>query len=246
MPFIGKHVVITGGAGAIGLAMATEFVGQGATVTLLDMRSPDEIRDLIADLRAEYRQVDVRDPDAVGEVVDRLAPIDVAIGNAGVYLGSSVLDISAADWRMQIDVNLTGVFFFAQAAARMMVKLGRPGAILFTGSWAQEIPGPKGAAYGTSKAAVRMLARCMALELGPLGIRVNVVAPGMVNAGMAKRQIQLDPEFARKAEKGIPLGKLQTAEQVAKASVFLCSDAAEAITGVTLLVDGGASLFKYE
>ena len=84
----------------------------------------------------------------------------------------------------------------------------------------------------------------MALELGPLGIRVNVVAPGMVNAGMAKRQIQLDPEFARKAEKGIPLGKLQTAEQVAKASVFLCSDAAEAITGVTLLVDGGASLFE--
>jgi NAD(P)-dependent dehydrogenase (short-subunit alcohol dehydrogenase family) len=246
MSFLGKHVVITGGVGAIGLAMATEFVDQGAAVTLLDMRNPNEIRDLIADLRAEYRQVDVRDPDAVGEVVDRLAPIDVAIGNAGVYLGSSVLEISAADWRMQIDVNLTGIFFFAQAAARKMVKLGRPGAILFTGSWAQEIPGLKGAAYGTSKAAVRMLARCMALELGPLGIRVNVVAPGMVNAGMAKRQIQLDPEFARKAEKGIPLGKLQTAEQVAKASVFLCSDAAEAITGVTLLVDGGASLFKYE
>ena len=93
MPFLGKHVVITGGAGAIGLAMATEFVDQGATVTLLDMRNPNEIRDLIADLRAEYRQVDVRDPDAVGEVVDRLAPIDVAIGNAGIYLGSSVLDI---------------------------------------------------------------------------------------------------------------------------------------------------------
>jgi len=115
-----------------------------------------------------------------------------------------------------------------------------------TGSWAQEVPGPRGAAYGVSKAGLRMLARCMAFELGPMGIRVNVVAPGIVNAGMAKRQLQVDPEFARLAKRSIPLGELQSAVQIAKAAAFLCSDAADAVTGAVLLVDGGASLFKYE
>ena len=91
-----------------------------------------------------------------------------------------------------------------------------------------------------------MVARCMALELGEHRIRVNVVAPGIVNAGMARRQIAIDPAFARKAAKGIPLGTLQTAEQVAGAVAFLCSDEAGAVTGTTLLVDGGLSLFKYE
>jgi NAD(P)-dependent dehydrogenase (short-subunit alcohol dehydrogenase family) len=86
----------------------------------------------------------------------------------------------------------------------------------------------------------------MGLELGPMGIRVNVVAPGIVNAGMAKRQLQVDPEFARRAARSIPLGKLQSAAQIAKAAAFLCSDAADAVTGAVLLVDGGASLFKYE
>lgn len=83
-----------------------------------------------------------------------------------------------------------------------------------------------------------MVARCMALELGEHRIRVNVVATGIVNAGMARRQIEIDPAFARKAAKGIPLGTLQTAEQVAGAVAFLCSDEAEAVTGTTLLVDG--------
>jgi NAD(P)-dependent dehydrogenase (short-subunit alcohol dehydrogenase family) len=91
-----------------------------------------------------------------------------------------------------------------------------------------------------------MLARCAALELGEHQIRVNVIAPGIVNAGMARRQIEVDPAFARKAAKGLPLGRLQTAEQVAKAAAYLCSDEAESTTGATLLVDGGASLFKYE
>ena len=85
--------------------------------------------------------------------------------------------------------------------------------------------------YCASKAAAAMVARCMALELGEHRIRVNVVAPGIVNAGMARRQIEIDPAFARKAAKGIPLGALQTAEQVAGAVAFLCSDEAEAVTG---------------
>ena len=145
-----------------------------------------------------------------------------------------------------LTVNATGVFLFAQAAARRMVSGGNGGSIVVTGSWVQDVPNVDNTGYCASKAAAAMVARCMALELGEHGIRVNVVAPGIVNAGMARRQIETDPAFAKKAAKGIPLGKLQTAEQVAQAVAFVCSDEAASTTGATLLVDGGLSLFKYE
>jgi NAD(P)-dependent dehydrogenase (short-subunit alcohol dehydrogenase family) len=246
MSFHRKHVAITGGAGEIGLAMCREFVAQGASVTLLDQLDPEKARELTGEVSADYKTMNVTDPASVRSVIESLQPIDVAIANAGVYRGAPFLEITAEDWQLQIDVNLTGAFLFSQAAARKMIQHGRRGAILMTGSWAQEVPGPRGAAYGISKAGLRMLARCMGLELGPMGIRVNVVAPGIVNAGMAKRQLEVDPEFARLAKRSIPLGELQSAVQIAKAAAFLCSDAADAVTGAVLLVDGGASLFKYE
>jgi NAD(P)-dependent dehydrogenase (short-subunit alcohol dehydrogenase family) len=237
MSFHDKHVAITGGAGEIGLAMCHEF---------LDQLHITEARELIGAISANYKTMNVADPASVQSVVNLLPPIDVAVANAGVYRGAPFLEITPEEWQLQIDVNLTGAFLFSQAAARQMIRHDRRGAILMTGSWAQEVPGPRGGAYGVSKAGVRMLARCMGLELGPMGIRVNVVAPGIVNAGMAKRQLQVDPEFARRAARSIPLGKLQSAAQIAKAAAFLCSDAADAVTGAVLLVDGGASLFKYE
>ena len=246
MSFHDKHVAITGGAGEIGLAMCHEFLDQGASVTLLDQLHTKEARELMGAISANYETMNVADPASVQSVVNLLPPIDVAVANAGVYRGAPFLEITPEEWHLQIDVNLTGAFLFSQAAARQMIRHGRRGAILMTGSWAQEVPGPRGGAYGVSKAGVRMLARCMGLELGPMGIRVNVVAPGIVNAGMAKRQLQVDPEFARRAARSIPLGKLQSAAQIAKAAAFLCSDAADAVTGAVLLVDGGASLFKYE
>ena len=126
-----------------------------------------------------------------------------------------------------------------------MVERGRPGLVLFTGSWVGEIPWPEIAAYSVTKAGVRMLARSMARELSPNGIRVNVVAPGIVFAGMARRQYETDPSYARRASVVVPLGELGTAEQIAKATAFLCSPDAAYMTGSVLLVDGGASLFQF-
>lgn len=245
MNFSNKHVVITGGAGEIGLVVAAEFVRRGATVSLLDKVIPDEVRPVIKSLGAQFHQVDVTDQRSVIEVVESLPEIDIAIGNAGVHRGARFLDLSLENWNLMLDVNLTGVFVFCQAAARRMVARGEGGAILVTGSWVQNVPNLDNTGYCTSKSGAAMLARCMALELGEHGIRVNVVAPGIVNAGMARRQLKIDPVFAQTATKGIPLGRLQTAEQVAQAAAFLCSDEAESVTGATLLVDGGLSLFKY-
>ena len=118
--------------------------------------------------------------------------------------------------------------------------------MIFTGSWVGEIPWPEITAYSVSKAAVRMLARSMARELAQFGIRVNVVAPGIVLAGMAKRQHDSDPNYARRAAAAIPLGDLGTVEQIAEATAFLCSPSSDYMTGAVLLVDGGASLFQFE
>ncbi len=126
-----------------------------------------------------------------------------------------------------------------------MVARGTRGRILFTGSWVGEIPWPEIAAYCVSKAGVRMLARAMARELAGAGIRVNVVAPGIVMAGMARRQYETDPGYARRASVVIPLGEFGTVEQVAAATAFLCSADASYMTGSVLLVDGGASLFQF-
>jgi NAD(P)-dependent dehydrogenase (short-subunit alcohol dehydrogenase family) len=246
MNYVGKHVAITGGAGEIGLVMAREFASRGARVTVLDKVASADAEKTIASIGAEFHAIDVTDPDNVRAVVNAMADLDVAIANAGVHRGARLLDVSVENWQLQIDVNLTGVFLFVQAAARKMVARGGGGAILVTGSWVQDVPSVDNTAYCVSKSGAAMLARCAALELGEHQIRVNVVAPGIVNAGMARRQIEVDPAFARKAAKGLPLGRLQTAEQVAKAAAYLCSDDAASTTGATLLVDGGASLFKYE
>jgi NAD(P)-dependent dehydrogenase (short-subunit alcohol dehydrogenase family) len=238
--------VVTGGAGEIGLAIARRLSEKGAAITLLDKKISPEVASEVKKLGFRFVKSDVTDPTSVAEAVSSLAPIDIAVANAGVHRGARALDLSHADWSLMLSVNATGIFLFAQAAARRMVEAGGGGSIVVTGSWVQDVPNVDNTGYCASKAAAAMVARCMALELGEHRIGINVVAPGIVNAGMARRQIEIDPAFARKAAKGIPLGALQTAEQVAAAVAFLCSDEAEAVTGATLLVDGGLSLFKYE
>ena len=244
MSFLGKHVVITGGAGEIGFTVAKEFASQGAVITLLDKTLPENIAASIQKIGANFVEVDVTDPQSVSSAIALLPDIDIAVANAGVHRGARFLDLTPDSWRLMIDVNMTGVFLFAQAAAKKMVAKGVGGNIVVTGSWVQDVPNVDNTGYCASKAGAAMTARCMALELAEHDIRVNIVAPGIVNAGMAKRQLQTDPVFAATATEAIPLRRLQTAEQIAEAVIFLCSDRAISITGTTLLVDGGLSLFK--
>jgi NAD(P)-dependent dehydrogenase (short-subunit alcohol dehydrogenase family) len=189
--------------------------------------------------------VDVTDRAALDVALEAVDPLDVAIGNAGIVESAPFLEVTRVQWQAHLDVNLSGCFNLGQSAARLMVERGTRGQIVFTGSWVGEIPWPEISAYCVSKAGVRMLARSMARELAGAGIRVNVVAPGIVMAGMARRQYETDPDYARRASVVIPLGEFGTAEQVAKATAFLCSRDAEYMTGSVLLLDGGASLFRF-
>jgi NAD(P)-dependent dehydrogenase (short-subunit alcohol dehydrogenase family) len=246
----GLGIAVTGAAGDIGGAMAIELAARGAAVTLIDRVSPDEAAARVEAVAlagtATYRQADVTDRAAVDAALAAVDPLDVAIGNAGIVDSAPFLDVTEAQWQEHLDINLTGCFNVGQAAARLMVARGRPGRIIFTGSWVGEVPWPEISAYSVTKAGVRMLARSMARELAPAGIRVNVVAPGIVHAGMARRQYETDPAYARRAGVVIPLGEMGTAEQVAQATAFLCSPDSAYMTGSVLLVDGGCSLFQFE
>lgn len=246
----GMGVAVTGGAGDIGNGMAVELARRGAHVSLIDRVTEAAAAERIATVAAvgscSYAVADVTDRAAVAAALAAIDPLDVAVGNAGIVQWAPFLEVTAEQWQAQLDVNLTGCFNVGQAAARLMIERGRPGKVIFTGSWVGEIPWPEIAAYSVSKAGVRMLARSMARELAAFGIRVNVVAPGMVMAGMAKRQYDADPNYARRASGAIPLGELGTTEQIAQATAFLCSRESDYMTGSVLLVDGGASLFQLE
>jgi NAD(P)-dependent dehydrogenase (short-subunit alcohol dehydrogenase family) len=242
-------IAVTGAAGDLGHAMSLELAGRGAHVTMIDRVAEDDARPRIEAVAAAgscaYRQADVTDRGAIDAALAAVDPLDVAIGNAGIVESAPFLDVTEEQWRTHLDINLGGCFNLGQSAARLMVARGRPGLVLFTGSWVGEIPWPEISAYCVSKAGVRMLARSMARELAVHKVRVNVVAPGIVFAGMARRQYETDPDYARRASVVVPLGELGTAAQIAQATAFLCSSEAAYMTGSVLLVDGGASLFQF-
>ena len=248
-------VAITGGLGDIGRATASRLLAEGARVALLDLESgrshpwldahrSDALLFEVADV-SNRAQVDA----ALSIVVQRFGRLDVLIANAGMVANQPFLEVDAESWDRTLRINLTGAFHAAQAAGRIMVaqeprRNGLRGKILFTSSWVQEMPWPEGAAYATSKAGLRMLAKIIAQELAGRGITANVLAPGIVMAGLSARIHEVNPAFRTRVGAAIPLGEMQTAESVAGAFFFLCSEDSDYMTGATLLVDGGASLVR--
>jgi NAD(P)-dependent dehydrogenase (short-subunit alcohol dehydrogenase family) len=250
----GRHIVVTGGTGDIGRAMALELANRQAMVTIFDLRPPqlgsascpDAFMEAIERKAIGFEQVDVCDRVAVRSALGRVDPFDVVIGNAGISDSAPFLEITDDQWQRQLDVNLTGNFHIGQEAARLMIERQSEGHIIFTGSWVQDIPWPEIAAYSASKAGLAMMMKTMALELARYSIRVNVIAPGIVAAGMAKYQMDHEPQYAQRVSTVIPLKRMQTPVDVARATAFLCSNDANYMTGTTLLVDGGCSLFQFE
>jgi NAD(P)-dependent dehydrogenase (short-subunit alcohol dehydrogenase family) len=250
----GKSILITGALGGIGCAIVEALLSHGAWVTTNDVLNQRDASAL-ADShhwpgdRYSYFQADVTKSDEVQTLLKAAlkltGKLDVALCHAGVVQATPILDYSEQDWDRIVNLNLRGTFLVAQAAAKLMVQQ-KTGKIVFTSSWVQDVPWPEITPYAVTKSGMRTLMRGMARELAPCGIRVNAVAPGIVGVGMAKRQWDTDPNYRRRAEKAIPLGELQTAESVADAMVFLCSAASDYMTGATLLVDGGCSLYPMD
>lgn len=247
-----KVLVISGGLGDIGQAICREFAGQGAAIAIGGLQAEGEAQVFLNELRQEYNAaahymcVDVSDPDAVTnwlqEVEAQLGVPSLIISNAATVTQATIHQMKPDDWSRELRVNLDGAFFLTQKATKRMVEVNLPGHVIFVGSWAAEAVHPGLPAYCVSKAGVRMLCKCMALELAPHHILVNEIAPGYVDAGLSAEIWAKNPGLIQEAAKKVPVGKIMSAEAVAKQVVYLCRPDNEHITGITLLMDGGLSL----
>lgn len=251
--FKGRVAVVTGGAMGIGEGIARRFAEQGATVVLADVdesKGNEVVRDLARSGGGEplFVRTDIRDvvqaERLVQTTVAERGRLDVLINNAGVFPVAPAMTTTPELWNRVLEVNLRGPFFLTQAAARQMKSQGTGGSVVNIASIDSLHPTGQLAAYDASKGGLRMLTRSLALELSPLGIRVNAIAPGSIatpgaaaaSAGASASDVtkMLEAFTAR-----TPLRRMGEPDDIACAALFLASRAASYVTGVTLVVDGG-------
>ena len=235
-----KVAVVTGGSRGIGRAICLAFEAEGANLVVhyhRDRKAADEVR---ATLRstALIAQADLASADSVSRMADSIADnsVDILVNNAGIWKPSPLGSSSEALLDEILDVNLKGVFWMTQA---LLPKLRDGASIVNVSSTAGRVGIAGGRSlYGASKAAIDSLTKSWALELAPRKIRVNAVAPGYIETGMTAAHLS-DPVIRQNALDRHPLGRLGTADDVAKVAVFLCSEAAAFVTGQSLNVSGG-------
>jgi NAD(P)-dependent dehydrogenase (short-subunit alcohol dehydrogenase family) len=239
----GRTALVTGAGSGIGSGIAAALARAGCRVAVNYHDTPDGAVQTVAAIRQSGGEAfavrgDVRNAGAVkamiDEVVERAGSLDVLVNNAGVQTWTPFLDVTEEEWDLVIDTNLKGCFLCTQAAARHM-RQQRRGAIVNIGSGCNKVPFPRLVAYTASKGGIEMLTKVAAVELGPLGIRVNCVAPGAIDIERTRLE---DPNYGETWGRVAPLRRVGMPKDVADAVVFLASDAASYVSGQTLWVDG--------
>jgi glucose 1-dehydrogenase len=254
----GKGVLVTGGTSGIGQAIAVRFAEYGANVAINYLRQPEEAADTDQQVQAcvnRVQQEGVRDVLVQGDVsreedvvamvdhtVGELGGLDVLINNAGIQISRHSDELSSADFDKVLAVNLRGAFLCAREAIRHFLAEGKPGVIINVSSVHQLIPKPDYLGYSTSKGGMQNLTRTLALEYASRGIRVNGIGPGATVTPINRAWIE-DPVKREQVESHIPMARAGTAEEMGSVACFLSSDDAAYITGQTIFVDGGLTLY---
>ena len=251
MLFDGKVALVTGAAQGIGLAVGLAFLESGARVVLND-RTPERVKSGIgrmggSQVRLFGRSADVTRREEVNglieDAVQTFGRLDIVVNNAGLYPVTPVLEMTEEEWDAVLGVNLKGTFLVSQAAARQMIRQGHGGQIVNISSGSY-MTGRLGCAhYCASKAGVVLFTRVLAMELAIHKIRVNAIAPGLID--IPESLTPVTPEYAAATLPLIPWGRLGRPQDVARAVMMLCSDDAEYVTGTVLSVDGGLSAGRF-
>ncbi len=257
-----KVVLVTGGTSGIGQAIAVRMAAEGAHVAINYLRdvSDAEETDTMVHKAVErclndvaqhgvdhiLVQADVSKEENVirmiGEVVEKLGGLDILINNAGIQKSGASHEIDLAAFTSVLDVNLRGAYMCAREAIRHFLAEEKPGIIINVSSVHQIIPKPRYVGYAVSKGGMQNLTRTLALEYAGRDIRVNAIGPGATITPINRAWVE-DPEKKAEVEKNIPMGRAATAEEMAAVTAFLCSEEAAYITGQTLYVDGGLTLY---
>lgn len=241
-----KLAIVTGGAAGLGLAMSTKFVAAGIRTVMIG-RNEEALKATAATLGelCSYKVLDLQQLDAIpaciAEIVNTFGQIDILINNAGINMKKDFLEVTDQDFYNIIQTNVLSVFAISREVSKVMVKQGQ-GAIVNISSMAAQYGIPKVIAYTAAKSAIEGMTKAMAVELSPLGIRVNCIAPGFIKTAMSSKALDNDPERKNKVLSRTPMGHLGLPEDVADTALYLSSDAAKYITGTILPVDGGNSI----
>jgi glucose 1-dehydrogenase len=254
----GKNVLVTGGSSGIGQAIAVRFAEYGANVAINYLSRPEEAHDTEEQVHAcvhRVQQAGVRDVlvggdvsseddvvRMVAEAAEALGGIDVLVNNAGIQISRPTEELSSADFDRVLAVNLRGAFLCAREAVRNFLAQDKPGSIVNVSSVHQLIPKPGYLGYSTSKGGMQNLTRTLALEYAGRGIRVNGIGPGATVTPINRAWID-DPVKRAQVEEHIPMRRAGDADEMAGVACFLAGDLAAYITGQTIFVDGGLTLF---
>lgn len=251
-----RVALVTGGAGGIGQAIGAALAAEGARIALHYNRGAATAAAAAAALQAQGHQVelfsaDLTDPGAAAAlaeaVVGTMGRLEILINNAGITIGGkTVLETGVDEWRQVMAVNLDSAFYLSRAVLPQMQRQGYGRIVNISSNVINTLPGGS-AAYGASKSALVALTKVMSKEVARDNIRVNAVAPGMIDAGMGQGALaRRSPELARRFLDTIPQGRAGSAGEVAAAVVFLCTDEASYVTGQCLNVNGGDRTESYQ
>lgn len=242
-----KIAIVTGGSSGLGFATARQLIAEGCTV-IITARDIDKLVEAQEKLGPQCLSaaIDMNDlaafPTFVQQIKDTYGRIDILVNNAGINLKKSMLEVTDVEFQNIININTVGVFALTREVVKVMQSQATKGCIVNISSMAAKYGLPYVIAYTASKTAVEGMTRALAVELGPMGIRVNAVAPGFIMTPMSSKALDNDPERKSRVLSRTPLGRLGTPEDIAHAITFLVSDKANFIHGTILNVDGGNSI----